>query len=202
MSTPFAPTTAPAGPLASERSRNYLRDLMLDKAVHQGKSELEAAIEVDGWLGQSRSQAEVSFHIDRLKTEGYTGRKYRGKTEEAAPQPASDLPSIEEVPEGRYALPTEEGATNTIAFYRVDRPTEGKWAGRIFAKRYSSDEEIGLGREGSERLVRKIAEFGAEASSALYGREKRRCGVCHRKLTNDESRARGIGPDCAERLGW
>jgi hypothetical protein len=29
-----------------------------------------------------------------------------------------------------------------------------------------------------------------------------RCGICGRRLTNPESRERGIGPDCAQRAGW
>lgn len=206
MSTPFdtRPQTAKVVKPASPRSIDYLRDLMLDKVAHLGERTEDQALaeDIEPWLtAKERGQDEISFHIDRLKREGYTGRKYRGKQSEPE-APASPLPSAEEVPEGYYALPTEPGAKNAIAFYKVDRPTEGRWAGYVFAHRYSSDEEISLGRDGSHRLIRKIAEFGARASSLLYGSETQRCGVCHRKLTNDDSRARGIGPDCAAKLGW
>lgn len=203
MSTPFDTALPEQAKPATDRSVAYFIDLSLDKAAHVNPDlpEDAALAGIHAWIGEGRPQDEISFHIDRLKGEGYTGRKYRGQqtTTEA---PASDLPSADEVPEGYYALPTEEGAKNTIAFYKVDRPTEGRWAGYVFAHRYSSDEEIGLGRDGSHRLVRKIAEFGAQAASALYGKHIGRCGICHITLTNDESRAAGIGPDCREKLGW
>jgi Family of unknown function (DUF6011) len=35
-----------------------------------------------------------------------------------------------------------------------------------------------------------------------YGKRFRRCGVCHRGLTNDESIEAGIGPICAKKIGW
>ena len=204
MSTPF--DTRPGSPTqtvrqATDRSKAYMRDLALDKAAHENQDLDVAAMNIDAWL-LDRSQDAVSEQINRLKREGYTGSKYRGKQTEKAEPTATPLPSAEEVPEGYYALPTEPGAKNAIAFYKVDRPTEGRWAGYVFAHRYSSDEEISLGRAGSHRLIRKIAEFGARASSLLYGSETQRCGICHRKLTNDDSRARGIGPDCAAKLGW
>lgn len=198
MTTPFTAPAKPAVP-ASQRSVDYLRDLMLDKAAHLGQDEAAAAAKIDAWLADNNDQKTISSNIDRLKQEGYTGRKHRGETKADA---TDTLPGPDVVPDGYYALPTEEGAKNAIAFYRVDRPTEGRWAGYVFAHRYMSDTEMPLGRDGSHRLVHRIAEFGAAEASALYGRETARCGVCHRKLTNDESRARGIGPDCAAKLGW
>lgn len=114
----------------------------------------------------------------------------------------SDLPSAEEVPAGRYAVETEDGATNALAFYKVDRPTEGKWAGHVFVKLVVSDEEQRMSRVAARAVLAKIAEVGAEAASARYGHEIGRCGVCDRTLTNDVSRARGIGPICAGNMGW
>lgn len=39
-------------------------------------------------------------------------------------------------------------------------------------------------------------------ASNRNGRELGHCGVCGRTLTDEESRARGIGPICAENNGW
>jgi hypothetical protein len=108
----------------------------------------------------------------------------------------------EVVPAGRYAIDTNDGAHNGVAFYKVDRPTEGKWVGRVFVKLMVSDEEQRLGKAASATVLAKIAEVGAEAASARYGHEIGECGVCGRTLTNDASRARGIGPVCAEKAGW
>jgi hypothetical protein len=113
-----------------------------------------------------------------------------------------DRPSAEVVPAGRYAVATEAGATNELAFYKVDRPDSGKWAGFVFVKLMQSDEEQRLSRAAGDAILRKIAAVGAEAASAAYGHHIGECGLCGRTLTNDESRARGIGPKCASKAGW
>ena len=112
------------------------------------------------------------------------------------------VPTAEEVSAGRYAVETTNGATNELAFYKVDRPTEGRWAGYVFVKLMLSDAEQRLSRDTQTAILRKIAEVGAEVASARYGHEIGECGVCGRTLTNDESRARGIGPRCAAKSGW
>ena len=114
--------------------------------------------------------------------------------------PSAD--ELAEVPAGRYAVETEDGATNELAFYKVDRPTEGRWAGYVFVKLMISDGEQRLSRAASQAVLAKIAAVGPEAASARYGHEIGECGVCGRTLTNDESRARGIGPVCVEKMGW
>ncbi|QHB37779.1 hypothetical protein I5G63_gp038 [Mycobacterium phage Imvubu] len=113
-----------------------------------------------------------------------------------------DRPSAEVVPAGRYAIDTEDGAVNATAFYKVDRPTEGKWAGFVFVKLMVSDDEQRMSRAAGDAILRKIAAVGAEAAAARYGHELGECGLCGRTLTNDESRARGIGPICAAKAGW
>lgn len=41
-----------------------------------------------------------------------------------------------------------------------------------------------------------------EAAAVAYGRRTGQCAVCRRTLTVGESIDRGIGPVCAERMGW
>ncbi|URM86140.1 hypothetical protein SEA_BIGGITYBASS_40 [Gordonia phage BiggityBass] len=110
---------------------------------------------------------------------------------------ALGVPTADQVPAGRYAIETGEGAANELAFYKVDRPTDGKWAGRVFVKLMRSDEEVRLSWGTTKAVLAKIAEAGAEDASKRYGREIGECGVCGRTLTNDDSRALGIGPKCA-----
>jgi hypothetical protein len=123
-------------------------------------------------------------------------------TREVVAEVTVEVPVVETVPAGRYAVATEDGAVNTLAFYKVDRPTEGKWAGYVFVKLMRSDEEVRLSRAAGATVLAKIAAVGAKEASAAYGREIGSCGVCSRTLTNDDSREIGIGPDCRARLGW
>lgn len=106
------------------------------------------------------------------------------------------------VPAGRYAVKTNDGAINELAFYKVDRPTEGKWAGYVFVKHIVGGDEIRLSRMAGAAVLMKIETAGVAESSAAYGHEIGECGVCGRQLTNDDSRARGIGPKCASKNGW
>jgi hypothetical protein len=105
-----------------------------------------------------------------------------------------------DVPEGRYAVDGEDG---TLKFYQVDRPTEGKWAGYVFVKVQASDELHPIrGRAARDAILAKIAEVGPEAASKRYGHEIGACGVCGRTLTDENSRANGIGPICSQKMGW
>lgn len=106
---------------------------------------------------------------------------------------------LPEVPEGRYAVvdPTD----GVLKFYRVDRPTEGRWAGRTFVKVQASDE---LHRVSYTRTSAVLAEIAKDprAASLRYGQELGKCGVCGRTLTDESSRSAGIGPICASKQGW
>lgn len=116
-----------------------------------------------------------------------------------ATQRTEDFPAV---PAGRYAVATNDGAVNALAFYKVDRPETGKWAGYVFVKHITGDDEQRLSRSAAAGVLAKIEAAGAEAAMALYGHEIGACGMCARQLTNDESRARGIGPICAAKAGW
>ncbi|AYD82043.1 hypothetical protein I5G60_gp48 [Mycobacterium phage Saguaro] len=200
MATPFDTTVRATSTVrpASAASASYLRALMVEKAVATGHDAEQAGVNIDAWL-IGRSQRQVSENIDRLKAEGYTGRAH--STAPAADHSA-DIPAIEVVPAGRYAIETADGAINALAFYKVDRPTEGRWAGRVFVKLIVGGEEQRMSWSATKSILAKIAEVGAEAASARYGHEIGECGICGRQLTNDESRERGIGPICAAKQGW
>ncbi|AGU91959.1 hypothetical protein ADAWI_41 [Mycobacterium phage Adawi] len=107
-----------------------------------------------------------------------------------------------EVPAGRYAIDTQVHAVNGTAFYKVDRPETGRWAGYVFVKQIIGSDEQKLSMKQGRAILVRIAAVGAEAASARYGHEIGECGICGRQLTNDESRARGIGPVCAAKAGW
>lgn len=104
------------------------------------------------------------------------------------------------VPAGRYAVVGEDRVTR---FYKVDRPTEGKWKGYVFVKIQASDDLHPLrGKAARDNALSQIAAAGVQASMELYGRELGHCGHCGRTLTDEDSRARGIGPICYGKMGF
>ena len=143
--------------------------------------------------------AQFRTYLDYLKAQPKVGVTTEVVAEVTVSVPAL---SAETVPAGRYAVATEAGAINTLAFYKVDRPTEGRWAGYVFVKHIVSDDEQRMSRPAGNAILAKIAAVGAAEASAAYGHEIGECGVCGRTLTNDESRARGIGPSCIANMGW
>ena len=127
------------------------------------------------------------------------GRMPEREPRPAVLKPVNDRP---DVPAGRYALRDDNGKTNNVRFYKVDCPTEGRWAGWTFLSVQASDDLFPIkDRATKAHILRRIAE-DPQAAMLLYGKEIGKCGHCGRTLTNDESRERGIGPVCAGRMGW
>lgn len=111
---------------------------------------------------------------------------------------ANTSAAVRDVAAGRYALVADDGV---VKFYTVDRPTEGKWAGRTFVNAMGSDTRYPIrNRDERDRILATIAE-APETAMRLYASELGRCGYCGRELTDETSRAAGIGPDCAARHG-
>jgi hypothetical protein len=101
------------------------------------------------------------------------------------------------VNDGRYALLM----TDKLRFFKVNTPTEGRWAKFTFV-----NEVFG----GGNKISIRNRDFRNEVLTAIandpdaltrYGQELGECGVCGRELTDAQSRAIGIGPVCREKLG-
>lgn len=100
--------------------------------------------------------------------------------------------------EGRYAVEID----GVLKFFKVDKPTEGRWAGYTFVKVQASDDLYNIrDRAYRERILAIIAE-DPQGAMLRYGKEIGKCGHCGRTLTNEDSRERGIGPICADKMGW
>jgi hypothetical protein len=100
------------------------------------------------------------------------------------------------IPAGHYAVASLTG-NNDLDFFRVDRPTEGRWAGRTYVKRVvggKPDSKV-FGKTG-EQVLQAIWDAGIGDSAKLYGTELGQCSRCNRHLTDELSRSLGIGPDC------
>jgi hypothetical protein len=106
------------------------------------------------------------------------------------------------VPAGHYAVDSATG-NNDTDFYRVDKPTDGRWAGRTFVKRViggKADTPV-RGKE-AEAALNRIVDAGVQEAALRYGKEIGRCCKCNRHLTDETSRAYGMGPDCRQKVGW
>lgn len=106
------------------------------------------------------------------------------------------LPDGRKVYRGSYGVATPgEDFTNDTTFFQVWIGDRGGWNVRM----YVSDDKFKIGFPLQIKMLSAIAE-DPEAAASLFGHEYGRCGICGRGLTNDESRARGIGPVCARRF--
>lgn len=176
---------------ASPRQVSYLRDLLAERegiaAAEDIRDRLNAAREAGGVtnpFAQNAIQALLSI-------------------EKVAAQAAAAADP--EVPEGRYAVEVPGGEDTdgepVLRFFRVDRPTEGRWAGRTFVKIQAGDDFLPYRGEKTRRVLDAIAQ-DPRAAAIRYGHELGVCGRCGRTLTDADSRAAGIGPVCATKAGW
>lgn len=105
------------------------------------------------------------------------------------------------VPAGRYAV---KGGTpvREWKFYKVDHPTEGRWAGYTFVNRQAGDDLFPVKGFARNAVLAAIEHDGVQESMLAYGKQLGACGHCGRTLTNPESIERGIGPVCFTKMGW
>lgn len=107
--------------------------------------------------------------------------------------------SLPDIAAGYYAVNGTEADGRETRFYRVDRPISGQHAGRTFLKVQSSNDFWPIhDRKEIERVLLEIA-IDPAAAGKRYGVEIGRCCRCNRVLTDDDSRAAGIGPVCGGR---
>jgi uncharacterized protein DUF6011 len=88
-----------------------------------------------------------------------------------------------------------------LRFFKLDLPQTGKWADTIFVKEQASDDLYPV--KSVDRQARILDAVLANVATALarYGQELGSCGICGKTLTDEDSRARGIGPVCLRNMG-
>lgn len=159
-------------------------------------------------------QAEKIATYNANVASGIYGDAERAKAQ-AAPV---KLNPVERLQAASAQLPTVEGHTSTYYalyevdfeaggvnegrwnFYRVDKPVEGKWAGKTFIKLAVSDTDVRLSFQRQLAVAEGIVAVGPLKAAQDYGHQIGKCAICHRKLTDPESIAAGIGPVCAGKL--
>lgn len=163
-------------PLASKRQRSFIHSLSSERGVDRGTVE------------------------DMLN--GLTMRQASAKIKELLATPKTtevvEKITMPKVPEGHYSV-IIDGETK---FFKVEAPTDGQWAGRIFLKIQASDAEYPVKNPTTKAQVLALIAANPKEAMLLYGRQLGHCGHCGRTLTNEESREYGIGPICRGKMGW
>lgn len=92
--------------------------------------------------------------------------------------------------------PAKATSANPGALYV--KTTEGQYLGKIVDGRFLAT------RECTDELRDRVLAFIADpkAAAEAYGIETGICCICNATLTNKVSIERGIGPICAEKMGW
>jgi hypothetical protein len=176
---------------ATPNQLKYINDLMADRVMSD-----EARAKAEGMLKAGIHRTLASEWITRLK-----------QLPRASSQFARVGESLPDVPDGRYAISHKEVTEGVLKFYKIKKPTEGKWAGFVF---------VDAGRGGShgdlswtpiknlayKKQVLDIIAKDPKLAGERFGREVGACYKCGRSLTDETSRALGIGPDCRQMVGY
>ena len=140
--------------------------------------------------------------LDELAFIARTKPQPEGETPKA-PAPTSGL-DLTVLPEGGsyYAVPNADGK---LTFLKVDRPKDGKWGGWTFVRQYLGGQgpaqRLGCAKPGQgysgqwPSLMEKVLA-DPKGAAQTFGQELGKCARCHADLTDETSRAQGLGPVC------
>ena len=113
---------------------------------------------------------------------------------------------LTDLPAGRYAIPDGDTRLKVL----VNKPTgrSVRWGGHIFvsdAAEYGARTNYGRQKPGGKYVGKIEQELTVimedpRAASIAYGKLVGHCGVCGRKLEDEQSVAAGIGPVCASKF--
>jgi len=180
------------GPNVTEKQAKWIIDIATTRVLPIGATADSVLIRLEQGFAKHAGSQFITTYKDLPRK-----AQEAAKLEAIAPMADSveELRRVasDDVPAGRYAL---RGADNVVKFYRLDKPTQGKWAGWTFLKVQASDELYPIRNPNEKaRIIAEIAKdvLGAEQ---LYGQELGKCSRCGRTLTDETSRDYGIGPDC------
>jgi hypothetical protein len=185
-------TVRPSTAMTANQS-TYLRDLLAKIASPAVQDALKAdlnTLRVNGLL----TKAEASRQIDRVKaiisaqTIAAAAPAIVAAPVAPAPVEAPARRPFPVVEPGRYAVEHD----GVLRFYNV---TRGR-TGRTFVRRYMSDTLVDI-RMGEVMAVLFKIESDPVEAAMTFAAEQTRCFRCGRMLTDPESIALGIGPDCA-----
>jgi Family of unknown function (DUF6011) len=158
-----------------------------------GKLSAERGIAFDeaAWTGVPFRAA--SAEIDRLKAIPRPAARQQGAATPRTP--------TTEIPAGSYAVPSRTGQ-NDLDFFRIDKPTEGRWAGFVFVKRIvGGHDPIKVRGAEAASAIAAVEAAGWQEAAAAFGREIGSCSRCPSDLTDVVSRFIGYGSTCRQHVG-
>lgn len=164
------------GPTASEPQLNYLRGLRGGKDLSSLTPEQRAWIEDADFdtFPSELPMKRMSTVIEQLKELPWMERTRKKGAQSG-------------VADGRYAIPKPDG---TLMFYSV----KNGYA-RTFVDVWASDARWPVQNEMERNRILSAIKADPLAGPR-FGQEIGRCYVCGRTLTDETSRALGIGPVC------
>lgn len=185
-------------PGASTKQLNFLRSLASEKEMAEdhraeliGRIDRQAAANV-----QRGDRASIEDGISLRRASEFIERlKALPAKQGAQASRASDKPSPELLPAGRYAVESDEGE---LRFYHVWRGTRNPEIINVYLQH--GQDETQMPFKAALGICRKIVSDGPAQAAIRYGREIGECSICGRRLTNRVSRSLGIGPVCGGRF--
>jgi hypothetical protein len=191
----------------TERQLSYIKSLIEKRDVSPLSTEQKLFLSVeDNLLLLSKKQASAAIKAllgcnMKPVQPAQPAQPVSEPAQASEPEISTDDGTVEnqEVPEGYFYI--VDPKDNTEKFYRVTkgRP-DTRWAGYTFLSVQASDYFYAIKEKPyRDRIFAEILKDPVTAMNE-YGMRLGRCGVCNRTLTDRDSRLRGIGPICAERL--
>lgn len=175
-------TTEAGADMITDRQREVVQSMLVARNFRSEQrpawqARIRTMATVNGTIS-SMTKAQASAFIEYAMTMPMLNRKH-----------AAD----EVIPEGLYAVEIDiEG----LIFVKVEHGS-GKWEGWTFITRQVGSDFVRVNRRVADAAQAGIRKAGFKESSIRYGLELGHCGRCGRELTNEDSRAAGIGPICA-----
>lgn len=175
---------------ATEPQLSYIKDLIEQRAIPEDKLE-----DTKRQLEAGLTKKQASAWIERLRTLPRKTSTF-GRVNEKMPQ----------IEPGYFAV--RFAKNGPLKFFRVRHGKEdSRWAGFLFIDAGRGGPHEGLAWTAVKDVdykqqIAKAINKNPQKAAQTYGQEIGRCGICGRTLTDEISRAFGIGPVCRAEKGW
>lgn len=184
-------------PRASEKQLDFLMSLLKERTYGGDAGNQSCAdllMEAQGFTKEIELRHNLFTHLDRRAV---SKQIEAHMTLDKVKAPVSDTSWHNvDVPAGYYATPSMTG-NNDLDFWRVDVPEKGKWAGYRFVKRVIGGQgAVNISKAERFNALQQIDAIGAQAAGKAYADAIGCCYRCNRELTDETSRAVGLGPVC------
>jgi hypothetical protein len=176
--------------LASENQINWIKSLI------EARDTSAFGVDLDMILATDITRDAASNLIDLLKACPWKPVPVAAPADDEFTALAEECLKLAGQHGARFAVHTEDGADNELAFWVVKRGRND----RIYLNQFIGGQgpvHVRMSKPAQVAVLRKIHAAGVEASAVLFGQELGQCYRCALPLTNDRTRAAGIGDDCA-----